>query len=507
MTVAIRMVVLAALLALLAACGGASEPTPSPAQAAGHNANKSTNGYTLGGTVAGLSGNGLVLELNDGSDLPVGADGAFAFPGSAASGTPYSISIKHQPAVRREICTVTNGSGVVGTSNISNVSVNCTIAAGFVYVVDENNQIAAYGITPGTGAPIPDGSFPIPPSAAYIPVVEVMVAAPSGNFLYVLSQQPNQISTFAIDPNQGGLTPVNAPVATGVGPVRMVMAPNGSFLFVYNIQTNSIQSIQTFTVDSATGALTPAGTVQLSNTNCSAATCPGAGDFAVRSDGKYLYALAYDGMDNTTSVTPYAIDSVTGGLTGGGTAITFPTNAAGTSMSIDPLGRFLYVAKAASPDGISDGTSQSATVVSYVLDPLTGALGPGSSTVVANGASWMAPDPTGEYLYAIYSGCCTLYSNVLALAVDTSNGALSQVGSAVPIGTTPNYAACDPSGAFLFLGNEGGGIFTAGQNWNDLTSFTIATSGVGAGAVSWSGQGAQFPSGTASPGAGLAIVE
>lgn len=505
MTVAIRVVVLAALLALLAACGGASEPTPNLMQAAGHNDNKSTDGYTLGGTVAGLSGNGLVLELNGGSDLPVGADGAFAFPGSPASGTPYTISIKQQPAMRREICTVTNGSGVVGTSNISNVSVTCTIAVGFVYVADENNQIAAYGITPGTGAPIPDGSFPIPPAAGYIPLVEVMVAAPSGNFLYVLNRQPNQISTFAIDPNQGGLTPINAPVATALGPVRMVMAPNGSFLFVYNIQTNSIQTIQTFTVDSATGALTPAGTVQLSNTNCTV-TCPGAGDFAVRSDGKYLYVLAYDGMDNATSVTPYAIDSVTGGLTGG-TTITFPTNAAGTSMSIDPLGRFLYVAKAASPDGIFDGTSQSATVVSYVLDPMTGALGPGSSTVVANGASWMAPDPTGKYLYAIYSGCCSFYSNVLALAVDTSNGALSQVGSAVPIGTTPNYAACDPSGAFLFLGNEGAGIFTAEQNWNDLTSFTIATSGVGAGAVSWSGQGTQFPSGTASQSAGLAIVE
>jgi 6-phosphogluconolactonase (cycloisomerase 2 family) len=119
----------------------------------------------------------------------------------------------------------------------------------------------------------------------------------------------------------------------------------------------------------------------------------------------------------------------------------------------------------------------------------------------------MAADPTGEYLYVVYSGCCAFYSNVLALAVDRSNGSLSQVGSAVPIGTTPNYAACDPSGAFLFLGNEGAGIFTAGQSWNDLTSFTIATSGVNTGTVSLSGQGAQFPSGTASPGARLAIVE
>ena len=331
------------------------------------------------------------------------------------------------------------------------------------------------------------------------------MAAPSGNYLYVLSQQPNQILTFAIESNQGGLTPVNAPVATGAGSLHMVMSPNGSFLFVYNIQTNNSQSVQSFAVDSATGALTAAGIVQLPNTNCTASVCPGGGDFAIRSDSKYLYVLTYDGVNNTTSVTPYAIDPLTGGLTGG-TAITFPTNAAGTSMSIDPLGRFLYVAKAVSPDGTPDGTSQSATVVSYILDPMTGAPAPGSSTVVANGASWMAPDPTGKYLYVAYSGCCAFYSNVLAFAVDPSGGALSQIGAAVPIGASPQAAACGPSGAFLFLGNSSGAIFTGGQNWSDLASYTITTSGVNAGAVALNGQGTQFPYGTVG-GAGLAIVE
>ena len=502
MTVAIRMVVLASVLAL-AACGGGSQSNL--IHGAGNNASNRPNGYTLGGTVAGLSGNGLILELNGGSELAIEANGAFAFSGSLSSGTAYSINIKQQPAVRREICTVTSGSGMVGTIDINNVSVKCAIAVGFVYVVDPDSQIAAYGITPGTGAPIPAGRFAIPLSGGYTPLVQVLVAAPSGNYLYVLSQQPNQISTLAIESNQGGLTQVNAPVATGAGSLHMVKSPNGSFLFVYNIQTNNIQTVQSFTVDSATGTLTATGTVQLPNTNCTASVCPGGGDFAIRSDSKYLYVLTYDGVHNTTSVTPYAIDPVTGGLTGG-TAITFPTNAAGTSMSIDPLGRFLYVAKAISPDGTPDGTSQSATVVSYILDPMTGAPAPGSSTVVVNGASWMAPDPTGEYLYVVYSGCCAFYSNVLALSVDPSSGALSQIATAVPISGSPQAAACDPSGAFLFLGNFSAAIFTGGQSWSDLASYTITTSGVNAGAVSLNGQGTQFPYGIAG-GAGLAIVE
>ena len=111
MTVAIRGVVLASVLAL-AACGGASQSNL--IHGAGNNASKRPDGYTLGGTVAGLSGNGLTLELNGGSELPIKANGAFAFSSSLSSGTAYSINIGQQPAVRREICTVTSGSGVLG---------------------------------------------------------------------------------------------------------------------------------------------------------------------------------------------------------------------------------------------------------------------------------------------------------------------------------------------------------------------------------------------------------
>jgi 6-phosphogluconolactonase len=502
MTRVIRTLTMTPVLVALSACGGMSDSSMSPPAnsidgAANTKVSAPTGDYGVGGSVTGLSGNGLILELNGESELSIEANGAFTFPGSLSSGTPYSVTIKNQPAVRREICTVTNGSGMVGTTGLGNVSVNCTIAVEFVYVVDPNNQIAAYGITPGTGAPIPDGSYAIAPSLTYT----AMVAAPRGNFLYVLGRQPDQISTFAIDPNQGALTQANVPVATGLAPWRMVMSPNGSFLFVDNIGVGT-QAVQTFTVDSASGALSPGSTLQLPNQSCTATACPEGGDLAVRSDGKYVYILSYDVVNATTSVTPYAIDSVTGALTAG-TAITFATNEAGTSMAIDPLGRFLYVANAA---GGGPLLYTSATVVAYTIDPMSGALAPGSSTVVANGADLMAPDPTGHYLYVIYYGGDDAVSNVLAFAVDSSSGALSQKGAAAPISDSAQSAACDPSGAFLFLGNFSGAPFTGGQSWNDLTSFTIATGSVNAGAVSSNGQGMQFPSGTVGGGE-FAIVE
>jgi 6-phosphogluconolactonase len=497
----IRALTMTPVLVALSACGGMSGSNVSdlPANSIHGAANTNVSGagdYSIGGTVTGLSGDGLTLELNGGSELPVEANGAFTFPGSLSSAAAYSVTIKHQPAVRREICAVTNGSGMVGTTNMGNVSVNCAVAVEFAYVVDPNSQIAVYGITPGTGAPIPDGSYAITPSLLYT----AMVLAPKGNFLYVLGRQPDLISTFAIDPDQGGLTQANSPVAAGVAPSSMVVSPNGSFLFVDNIGVGN-QTVQTFTVDSATGALTPAGILQLPNQSCSAAACPAAANLAVRSDSKYLYILDYDVVNNTTSVTPFAIDPATGGLTAGA-AISFTTNDAGTSMAIDPLGRYLYVAKSA---GGGPLLYTSATVVSYAIDPMSGALALGSSTVVANGADLMAPDPTGRYLYVAYYGGDDAVSNVLAFSVDPSSGALSQIGAAVPINSSVQAAACDPSGAFLFLGNFSGAPFTAGQNWSDLTTFTIATSGVNAGAVSLTGQGTQFPSGTTGSGE-LAIV-
>lgn len=456
--------------------------------------------YTVSVTVSGLTGQGLVLELNGSQDQMVAKDGTVTFASRLMRGASYAVTVKTQPTTRREICGLSNGSGTIAQANVTDVAVNCTIAVGFVYVVDPNSQIAAYGITPDTGVPIPSGSFAIPPSAIYT----AMLAAPSGNFLYVLGSNPGQISTFAIDRNQGGLTQVNAPVATGWSSWRMVMSPNGSFLFVDNLGVGS-QTVQTFTVDSATGALTPGGTLQLPNQSCTATNyCPQGGDLAVRSDGKYLYILAYDVVNNVTSVTRYAIDPMTGGLTAG-TAITFATNQWGTSMAVDPLGRFLYVAKSA--EGGGPGHSTSATVVSYLIDPMSGALTPGSSAVVSNGADLMAPDPTGQYLYVIYSGSDETVSNVLALAVDPSSGALSQIGAAVPISNSVMTAACDRSGAFLFLGNFS--TLPAGKqpSWSDLTSFTIATSGVNVGAVSLSGQGTQVPLLTNGGGGELAVVE
>lgn len=84
-----------------------------------------TTEFTVGGTVSGLVGSGLVL-LNNGSDnLAIAADGTFTFPASLPSGTPYNVMVATQPTGPLQLCGIENGLGTVGSANITDVAVNC----------------------------------------------------------------------------------------------------------------------------------------------------------------------------------------------------------------------------------------------------------------------------------------------------------------------------------------------------------------------------------------------
>ena len=85
----------------------------------------STNRYTVGGAVTGLSGTGLVLEDNDGDDLALAADGAFTFVTPIASGAAFTVKVAHQPATPSQACQVSGSSGTLGGANVTSVVVNC----------------------------------------------------------------------------------------------------------------------------------------------------------------------------------------------------------------------------------------------------------------------------------------------------------------------------------------------------------------------------------------------
>lgn len=84
-----------------------------------------TDTYSVGGSISGLTGDGLVLQLNGAATVaPDSGDTSFAFA-AVANGTTYSIAVLTQPTLPSQTCSVTDASGSVGTADVTNVKVAC----------------------------------------------------------------------------------------------------------------------------------------------------------------------------------------------------------------------------------------------------------------------------------------------------------------------------------------------------------------------------------------------
>jgi hypothetical protein len=82
--------------------------------------------YTVGGSVSGLTGTGLVLA-NGADSLPVSSNGNFTMPMPVVSGNLYSVKVQTQPT--GETCAVANGTNTMPAANVNNVAVTCTAQA------------------------------------------------------------------------------------------------------------------------------------------------------------------------------------------------------------------------------------------------------------------------------------------------------------------------------------------------------------------------------------------
>jgi hypothetical protein len=85
----------------------------------------STADFTVGGTVNDLEGSGLVLRNNGGDELTIDGSGPFHFDTALPSGSRYDVKIAQQPGNPNQTCSVQNGTGTVGSGNVTNIVVTC----------------------------------------------------------------------------------------------------------------------------------------------------------------------------------------------------------------------------------------------------------------------------------------------------------------------------------------------------------------------------------------------
>jgi Galactose oxidase, central domain len=115
--------------------------------------------YTIGGTVTGLVGTGLILENSSDSEQlsisPANGNQEFTFKNLVPTGTAYTVTILAQPTGPTQTCVVTAGTGSgTATSNVTTVSVTCPAVT---YSVG-GTIVGLAGIAPNNG-PLTDNSF------------------------------------------------------------------------------------------------------------------------------------------------------------------------------------------------------------------------------------------------------------------------------------------------------------------------------------------------------------
>ncbi len=80
--------------------------------------------YTIGGTITGLVGTGLILQnSSDLEQLPVTANGVFTFKNLVPTGTAYTVTIFTQPTGPVQTCSFTTGTdNGTATANVTTVA-------------------------------------------------------------------------------------------------------------------------------------------------------------------------------------------------------------------------------------------------------------------------------------------------------------------------------------------------------------------------------------------------
>jgi hypothetical protein len=161
--------------------------------------------YTVGGTVSGLSGSGLVLRDNGADDLSVSSSGPFVFATPVARGATYSVGVASQPSAPAQTCTVTSSAGTVTNGDVTSVAVDCV-------------------------------TLP-PPPVSVSPASVNLAAGGSQQFTASMAGNPSPAVTWEVDGVVGGNAVVgtisatglySAPIAAGTAVVSAVSDANPS---------------------------------------------------------------------------------------------------------------------------------------------------------------------------------------------------------------------------------------------------------------------------------------
>ncbi len=323
-----------------------------------------TTRFTVGGTITGLAGAGLVLSNNGGDLLSVAAGASsFTFATSVRSGRAFDVEVATSPTGPTQSCSVAGNVGTVGSGPVTTVAVNCGTNAFGISGSVANLDGGGLQLSDGTDTiSVTSGTFSFPAVASGTP------------YTIAVTQQPSS-PTQTCNVTAGGTGTI------GGAPVTGVTLSCTTKTFPISVSVNGLSGSKTaLTVDDGVDAvdLFADGTTQLptplaSGTSytltftqptmpwktCSVTTGNGAGTV-----GSTAISVGITCTLNTSKL----VATVTG--------LSAPQNALQVSDGVDTL-QFSANGRMAFPTAISSGDSYAITI--------TNPTGPNQKCVVTNG--------------------------------------------------------------------------------------------------------------------------
>ncbi len=140
--------------------------------------------HHLGGSLTGLTTAGLVLANGTDSVSPTAGATSFAFAQVVAEGATFAVTVRTQPAGAS--CSITGGSGTMGTSDVTTIHVTC--AASSFHVGGTINGLTTSGLV------LANGADTVSPAANATTFTFTQTVAAGASYSVSVQQQPAGLS-------------------------------------------------------------------------------------------------------------------------------------------------------------------------------------------------------------------------------------------------------------------------------------------------------------------------
>jgi len=392
--------------------------------------------------VATVSSSGLAESLATGEAAITARSGTVSGSTTLIVTPPILASIAVGP-VNAQIALGDNqpfrAAGVLTNGSTQDMTTTVTWSSSDEDVLLLNNSAGRYGIANTRGP----GSVTVTATSGSISgTTTASVARRTPRFLYATNVGSSDISGFSVDPATGALTPISgSPYATTTGSTSIAVSRDRRFAYTADF---SLSQISAFEI-TMSGSLVPVPGTPFAGPDSALS-------LVAHPTADYLYASGQGG-----EVWILSIDPVTGTLRSTG-SVAIGNAPAYSAMTSDGMRLYQTISAAAQIAGFSVGTDGGLTPVPN--SPLSTGFVPRT----------IAIDPAGKFLYVTISSSFAGPSNaVFAYSIDALSGALTAVpGSPFTAGENPVSAVVEASGRFLFVANNANTV-----SGNSVSAFSI----------------------------------